>query len=81
MHLTYPRNALPHSPAVSDDSEAAGAPVAEIEITPAMIAAGTEVLYRHGEAGLQMDEVTVFAIFKAMVGASPKLRDWRVVES
>lgn len=68
-----------NAPAGSSESAGDGAPD-EIKVTPEMIGAGTEVLYRHGEADLGLDEVTVFAIFKAMMGASPKLRGWRVIE-
>jgi hypothetical protein len=44
MHLTYPRNELLPAVAFPDDSGEAGAPADEIDITPAMIAAGVEVL-------------------------------------
>lgn len=48
----------------------------ELEVTPEMIEAGEEAFARHDG----LPDVTVFAIFRAMVDASPTLRGWRVVE-
>lgn len=47
---------------------------AKIEVTPEMIAAGEEVYYRHQGGDGPLVNVAVFAIFKAMVAASPTLR-------
>jgi hypothetical protein len=58
----------------------AGAPADVIEITTEMIKAGVKEFYDC--RGLEIDtaESAVYAIFKAMVEASPALRSFRLVD-
>lgn len=65
MHLTYLQNELLHGTVVSDDSEAAGAPVTKIEITPEMIEAGTSEFWAFDER-FEFAEEAVVRIYRAM---------------
>lgn len=58
----------------------AGAPVTEIEITPAMLAAGVEKFSVLGDCQIATAETVAFAIFTAMVEASPFLRSFRLLD-
>ncbi len=50
----------------------------EIEITEEMIEAGMKALFRHRACGLENRDVAVCAIFTAMLGESPMLRNPKV---
>jgi hypothetical protein len=66
MHLKY-RDSEPHPSVVSGPSPEAGAP--DIEITPAMIAAGAAVL-RVWDRRIEDDEALCEAIFVEMLRGS-----------
>ena len=51
----------------------------DLEITPAMMEAGKEAYWLYARD--RDADMTAFAIFKAMVAASPSLKRFRVVES